>query len=74
MALSDGARRTIRTSVQWVVSAAAAAPLIVDASGIPETTAGVGVGLAVVAGITRVMALPAVDQLLPSWMRAGARE
>lgn len=74
--ISDGGRRTIRTSFQWLVSLAAALPLIVDASGVPETTAGVGAGLAVAAGLTRVMALPAVDKLFPSWMRAqaGARE
>ncbi|GCD94085.1 hypothetical protein [Embleya hyalina] len=70
MAISGANRRMIRTSVQWVISAAAAAPLIVDASGIPEATPGVAVGLAVAAGLTRVMALPAVDRLLPSWLRA----
>ncbi|OPC79928.1 hypothetical protein B4N89_02295 [Embleya scabrispora] len=68
--MSDGARRTIRSTVQWVVSAAAAAPLIVGASGLPEATPGLALGLAVAAGLTRVMALPAVDRLLPSWLRA----
>lgn len=67
--MKDSTRRTIRTVVQSALSLAAAAPLIVEASGVPETTAGVGAGLAVAAGITRVMALPAVDRLLPSWLR-----
>lgn len=67
--MKDSTRRTIRTVVQSALSLAAAAPLIVEASGAPETTAGVGAGLAVAAGITRVMALPAIDRLLPSWLR-----
>lgn len=66
---SDSTRRTLRTIVQDGLSLAAAAPLIVAASGVPETTAGVAVGLAVAAGITRVMALDSVDRLLPSWLR-----
>ncbi|MEV7358217.1 hypothetical protein [Kitasatospora sp. NPDC091276] len=67
--MRDSTRRTIRTTLQTMLSFAAAAPLIVDASGIPQTTVGVGAGLAVAAGLTRVMALPAVDRMLPSWLR-----
>lgn len=69
--MRDSTRRTIRTTVQTGLSLAAAAPLIVDASGIPQTAWGVGAGLAVAAGITRVMALPAVDRLLPRWLRSA---
>jgi hypothetical protein len=71
MALSDGTRRTIRTVVQNVLGLAVAAPLIVDASGIPQATPGLAVALAVAAGFTRIMALDAVDRLLPSWLRAA---
>jgi hypothetical protein len=67
--MKDSTRRTIRTVVQDVVGIAAAAPLIVEASGVPATAGGVGIGLAVAAGLTRIMALPTVDQLLPSWLR-----
>jgi hypothetical protein len=67
----DSTRRTIRTTLQTALSLAAAAPLIVGASGVPETAWGVGAGLAVAAGVTRVMALPAVDKLLPSWLRSA---
>ncbi|MFJ6214993.1 hypothetical protein ACIQGZ_16905 [Streptomyces sp. NPDC092296] len=70
--MKDSTRRTVRSTVQTALSLAAAAPLIVAASGIPETTAGVGAGLAVAAGVTRVMALPQVDRLLPAWLRKGA--
>ncbi|WP_439676011.1 hypothetical protein [Embleya sp. MST-111070] len=67
--MTDSTRRTIRTVVQAVLGLAAGLPLIITASGIPETAAGVGVILAVAAGVTRVMALPVVQQLMPSWLR-----
>ena len=70
--MKDSTRRTIRTGVQFTVGLAAALPMIVHASGIPETAPGVGVGLAVAAGVTRVMVLPAVDALLPKWLRKDA--
>ncbi|MFD7716167.1 hypothetical protein [Streptomyces sp. NPDC059814] len=68
--MTDAARRTIRTVVQTVLGLAAGLPLIVDAAGIPQTAAGVGVALAVAGGLTRVMALPVVENLLPAWLRA----
>lgn len=67
--MTDAARRTLRTIVQTVIGLAAATPLIIDAAGIPRTAAGVGVALAVAAGLTRVMALDAVQKLLPKWLR-----
>lgn len=69
--MTDATRRTVRTVVQTVLALAAGAPLIIDAAGIPQTATGVGVVLAVAAGITRVMALPVVDGLLPRWLRAA---
>ncbi|MEU8680800.1 hypothetical protein [Streptomyces sp. NPDC048611] len=68
--MTDAARRTIRTVVQTVLGLAAGLPLIIDAAGIPQTAAGVGVALAVAGGLTRVMALPVVENLLPAWLRA----
>ncbi|MFF3178111.1 hypothetical protein ACFVQ0_36450 [Streptomyces sp. NPDC057900] len=68
--MTDAARRTVRTVVQTVLGLAAGLPLIIDAAGIPQTAAGVGVALAVAGGLTRVMALPVVEGLLPSWLRA----
>ncbi|WP_406321061.1 hypothetical protein [Streptomyces sp. NBC_00519] len=70
--MSDAARRTARTIVQTLLGLAAAFPLILNASGIPRTAAGVGVALAVAAGLTRVMALDAVQKLLPKWLRTAA--
>ncbi|KOX16579.1 MULTISPECIES: hypothetical protein [unclassified Streptomyces] len=69
--MTDATRRTVRTVVQTVLALAAGLPLIIDAAGIPQTAAGVGVALAVAAGITRVMALPVVENLLPAWLRAA---
>ncbi|MGW1277962.1 hypothetical protein ACWD4V_13560 [Streptomyces tsukubensis] len=68
--MTDAARRTVRTVVQTVLGLAAGLPLIIDAAGIPQTAAGIGVALAVAGGLTRVMALPVVEGLLPSWLRA----
>ncbi|MEV7441031.1 hypothetical protein AB0O22_07750 [Streptomyces sp. NPDC091204] len=69
--MTDAQRRTARTIVQTVLALAAGLPLIIDASGIPQTAAGVGIALAVAGAITRVMALPVVDNLLPAWLRTG---
>ncbi|WP_432110777.1 hypothetical protein [Streptomyces sp. YPW6] len=69
--MTDAARRTLRTVVQTVLGLAAGLPLIVDAAGIPRTAAGVAVALAVAGAITRVMALPVVENLLPQWLRAA---
>ena len=68
--MTAAARRTIRTVVQTVLGLVAGLPLIIDAAGIPQTAAGVGVALAVAGGLTRVMALPVVENLLPAWLRA----
>jgi hypothetical protein len=69
--MKDSTRRTIRTSFQTGLALAAGLPLIVAASGVPDRLPGLGVSLAVAAGVTRVMALPLVDRLLPSWLRAA---
>jgi hypothetical protein len=67
--MTDATRRTLRSIVQFVLGLAAATPLIIDTAGIPRTAAGVGIALAVAAGITRVMSLDAVQDLLPNWLR-----
>ncbi|WP_455712484.1 hypothetical protein [Streptomyces goshikiensis] len=53
---------------QTLLGLAAGLPLIVDASGIPQSAAGVAVALAVAGAVTRVMALPVVQRLLPRWL------
>ncbi|MET9649470.1 MULTISPECIES: hypothetical protein [unclassified Streptomyces] len=70
--MSDAAKRTARTVLQSAVGIAVVLPAIVDASGIPETLPWVAGALAVAGALTRVMALPAVQTLLPSWLRSAA--
>jgi ABC-type nitrate/sulfonate/bicarbonate transport system permease component len=62
--MQDSTKRTIRTAIQATAGFAAALPAIVAASGIPETLPWVAGGLAVASGTARIMALPAVEQLL----------
>ncbi|MFE0447353.1 hypothetical protein ACFW6C_07500 [Streptomyces fungicidicus] len=67
--MTDTRRRTVRTIFQTAVSLAAAMPAIVAASGLAETSGAVALALAVSGAVTRVMALPAVDGMLPVWLR-----
>lgn len=67
--MKDSTKRTLRTLLQTLVGLAVALPLIVDASGVPQATPGLAAGLAVAGAITRVMAIPSVNALLPRWLR-----
>ncbi|MGW2485175.1 hypothetical protein ACWCWQ_35700 [Streptomyces sp. NPDC001571] len=69
--MTDATCRTVRTIVQTILGIAAGLPLIIDASGIPQSAAGVALVLAVAGGLTRVMALPVVENLLPGWLRTA---
>ncbi|MDK0520399.1 hypothetical protein [Streptomyces sp. ML-6] len=57
-------KRAIRTAIQAAVGLAAALPAIVAATGVPESLPWVAGALAIAAGISRVMALPVVEQWL----------
>ncbi|WP_035799839.1 hypothetical protein [Kitasatospora mediocidica] len=70
--MTDSTRRTVRTALQTLLGLLAALPLLVSTSGLPATLPGLGVALAVAAAVTRVMALPTVEQLLPAWLRTPA--
>ncbi|MFD4438975.1 hypothetical protein ACFWPK_04255 [Nocardia sp. NPDC058519] len=61
-------RAALRTAVQVVLGLLVAAPVIVEASGLPETAAGVGVALTVSATVTRLMSIPAVDAAIDRWL------
>ncbi|MCG6499181.1 hypothetical protein [Kitasatospora sp. A2-31] len=67
--MTDATRRTIRTGLQALLGLLAALPLLVSTAGIPETLPGIAVALTVAGAVTRVMALPVVEQLLPAWLR-----
>jgi hypothetical protein len=67
--MKDSSKRTARTVLQAGVGVAVALPGIVAASGVPESLPWVAGALAVAGGFARVMALPSVQGLLPSWLR-----
>ncbi|MBB5121151.1 hypothetical protein AF335_01880 [Streptomyces eurocidicus] len=69
--MADASRRTVRTIVQTAVALAVLLPAIIDASGIPSTLPWVAAALAVAGGLSRVMALPGVQALMPRWLRTG---
>ena len=69
--MKDESKRMLRTVVQTAIGVAVALPFIVDASGVPESLPWVAGALAVSGGFARVMALPVVQGLLPSWLRTG---
>ena len=57
-------RATIRTALAALVALAALTPALVNAAGLDETAPVVAGILAATAAITRVMALPGVEQFL----------
>ncbi|MEU9702823.1 hypothetical protein [Streptomyces sp. NPDC047981] len=67
--MSEPTKRTARTVLQTAVALAVVLPAIVDASGLPATLPWVAGALAAAGALTRVMAVPAVQNLLPSWLR-----
>lgn len=67
--MTDERKRLVRTAFQVVVSLAVAMPFIIDAFGLKPTLPIVAAILSVSLGITRVMAIPAVERLLPRWLR-----
>ncbi|EPD56347.1 hypothetical protein [Streptomyces sp. HGB0020] len=67
--MKDSTKRTVRTVLQTTVGVAVVLPGIVDASGVPASLPWVAAALAVAGGLARVMALPAVQLLLPAWLR-----
>ncbi|MER5887310.1 hypothetical protein ABT160_26125 [Streptomyces sp. NPDC001941] len=69
--MSEAAKRTARTVLQAAVGIAVVLPALVDASGVPATLPWVAGALAVAGALTRVMAVPALQALLPSWLRTA---
>ncbi|MFF4748450.1 hypothetical protein ACWD5R_01035 [Streptomyces sp. NPDC002514] len=73
--MSEAAKRTLRTVVQTAVGLCVLLPTAARAAGIPDTLPWAAGALAVAAAVTRAMAVPAVQALLPSWLRTdGERE
>ncbi|MEU6192976.1 hypothetical protein [Streptomyces sp. NPDC047061] len=72
--MSEAAKHTLRTVVQTAVGLCVLLPAVVDTAGIPDTLPWAAGALAVAAAVTRVMAVPAVQALLPSWLRTGGAD
>lgn len=70
--MSDAARRTLRTVLAVVVGLAAGVPQLVHTANLPSTLPGLGTALAVSAVVTRLLASPVAEQILPSWLRMSA--
>ncbi|MEU9447267.1 hypothetical protein [Streptomyces sp. NPDC048277] len=72
--MTEPTRRTLRTVVQTAVGLCVLLPAVVDAAGVPDTLPWVAGALAVAAAVTRIMAVPAVQALLPAWLRTGGAD
>ncbi|MER5433883.1 hypothetical protein [Streptomyces sp. NPDC002588] len=70
--MSEAAKRTLRTVLQTAVGLCVLLPTVVGAAGIPDTLPWIAGALAVAAAVTRTMALPAVQALLPGWLRTDS--
>ncbi|MEV5240001.1 hypothetical protein AB0K89_12945 [Streptomyces cinnamoneus] len=70
--MTETTRRTLRTVLQTAVALAVVLPAVVEAAGIPATLPWVAGALAAAGALTRVMAVPAVQILLPTWLRTDA--
>ncbi|CAL9529747.1 hypothetical protein [Streptomyces sp. enrichment culture] len=70
--MSEAAKRTLRTVLQTTVALCVLLPSVVAAAGIPATLPWAAGALAAAAAVTRVMAVPAVQNLLPPWLRTSA--
>lgn len=67
-------RTTARSVFQFIVALAAVLPLIVAGAGLSNSLPIVGIALAVAASITRVMAIPQVNEFLEKYVPVlGAR-
>ncbi|WP_371536342.1 MULTISPECIES: hypothetical protein [unclassified Streptomyces] len=60
--------RALRTVVQTAVGIAIALPALVDSGTLPRSLPWVGAALTVAGLLSRTMAVPAVQSLLPAWL------
>ncbi|MFF8990081.1 hypothetical protein ACF09H_09065 [Streptomyces sp. NPDC014983] len=74
--MKDSTKHTLRTIVPTALGIAAVLPAVVGVAGIPKALPRVAAALAIAADATRAVALPAVQALLPGWLRTDtwARE
>lgn len=70
----ESTKRTARTVIQTALGIAVVLPAVVDASGIPQALPWVAAALAIAGGFARVMAVPGVQTLLPTWLRTDGQD
>ncbi|WP_299534907.1 hypothetical protein [uncultured Streptomyces sp.] len=68
--MSPATTRVLRTVLQTAVGIAFALPALVDGGALPRSLPWVGGALAVSGLLARLMAVPAVQRLLPAWLTA----
>lgn len=67
--MKDSTIRTVRTAVQTLLAVAAGAPILLSSLGV-ETTVGYGAAMVTVAAaITRLHAVPVVNELLNKYLK-----
>ncbi|MFB7112988.1 hypothetical protein [Streptomyces sp. NPDC056190] len=71
--MSEAAKRTLRTVLQTAVGLCVLLPTVVDTAGVRQTLPWAAGALTVTAALTRAMAVPGVQALLPAWLRTEAR-
>lgn len=69
--MSEATRRTLRTLLQTAVSLGVLLPATVDASDLPEALPWAAGALTTAGALARAMAQPAVQAVLPAWLRTG---
>lgn len=72
--LSDAAKRALRTAVQSLVGLCVLLPPLLDSAGLTATLPWAAGAVAVAGGLSRLMALPAVQAALPPWLRTDVPE
>lgn len=70
--MSDAATRTLRTVVQTLVGLCVLLPSAASSSGLTATLPWAAGAVAAAGALSRLMSLPGVQALLPSWLRTGA--
>ncbi|MEC4016397.1 hypothetical protein [Streptomyces sp. H27-D2] len=66
--VKEPTRRLLRTALQTVFALLAALPLLADEPGVADVPA-LAAMVAVAAALSRLMSAPAVERVLPSWLR-----
>lgn len=61
-------KATVRTIFQMLIGFAAMMPQLIEAANLSEATPWVGASLAISAGFTRIMAMPAIEDFLERFL------